>query len=235
MPSMMILEHAFRHRLRQAVEACSLEKQEIARRVGLRRPGTLSAWIGDGPDFAIPRGQQLLRLPGILGVSGHWLLTGEGPMRGGEDRLRLQVIRHIVDGTLDNNTARQLAVGTQDRDTRELELIYRISPLGLALLDRELRYVRISDKLAAINGGTAAEIVGCTLREVIPHLADDLEPVLYEVLETGEPVIDGEVSGATDSAPGVERSFRHSYHAVRDDDGRIEGVSLLVEEVTTLV
>ena len=59
--------------------------------------------------------------------------------------------------------------------------------------------------------------------------------VLYEVLETGEPVIAGEVSGATDSAPGVERSFRHSYHAVRDDDGRIEGVSLLVEEVTTLV
>ena len=111
---MMILEHAFRHRLRQAVEACSLEKQEIARRVGLRRPGTLSAWIGDGPDFAIPRGQQLLRLPGILGVSGHWLLTGEGPMRGGEDGLRLQVIRQIVDGTIDDDTARRLAMGDDD-------------------------------------------------------------------------------------------------------------------------
>jgi PAS domain S-box-containing protein len=232
---MIPLEEAFRDRLKQAVEACSLEKQEIAKRVGLRRPGTLSAWLGDGPDFAIPRGQQLLRLPDILGVSGHWLLTGEGPMRGGEDGLRLQVIRQIVDGTMDDDTAHQLATGTDDRHTGELELIYRTTPMGLALFDRELRYVRISDKLAAINGGTAAEIVGRTLREVVPDLADALEPVLYGVLETGEPVIDGEVSGVTDAAPGIERSFRHSYHAVRDSGGRIEGVSVLVDEVITVV
>ncbi len=74
---MMTLEEAFRDRLKLAVEACPLEKQEIAKRVGLRRPGTLSTWLVDGPDFAIPRGQQLLRLPGVLGISGHWLLTGE--------------------------------------------------------------------------------------------------------------------------------------------------------------
>jgi len=232
---MMTLEQAFRDRLKQAVEACPLEKREIAKRVGLSRPGTLSTWLVGGPDFAMPRGQQLLRLPGVLGVSGHWLLTGEGPMRGGEDGLRLQVIRRIVDGTIDDDTAHQLAMGTDDHGTGELALIYRTSPLGLALLDRDLRYVRISDKLAAINGRTAAEIVGLTLREVVPHLADDLEPVLRGVLETGEPVVEGDVTGATDAAPGIERHFRHSYHAVRDRGGHIEGVSVLVDEVTIVV
>ena len=156
-------------------------------------------------------------------------------MRGGEDGLRLKVIRRIVDGTIDDDTARRLAMGTDDDGTGELELIYRASPMGLALFDSELRYVRISDKLAAINGGKASEIVGCTLREVVPDLADELEPVLHGVLETGEPVVDGEVSGATDAAPGIERSFRHSFHAVRDSSGRIEGVSVLVDEVTAII
>ena len=156
-------------------------------------------------------------------------------MRGGEDGLRLRVIGQIVDGTIDDDAARELAMGIDDRGARELEVIYRASPMGLALLNRELRYVRISDKLAAINGGEADEIVGCTLREVIPDLADTLEPVLHGVLETGQPVLDGEVSGATDAAPGIERTFRHSYHAVRDSGGRIEGVSVLVDDVTTVV
>ena len=120
-PPTMTLEQAFRDRLKQAIGACSLEKQQIAERVGLRRPGTLSTWLVDGPDFAIPRGQQMLRLPGVLGVSGHWLLTGEGPMRGGEDGLRLQVIRQIVDGTIDDDKAHRLAVGADDHGTDELE------------------------------------------------------------------------------------------------------------------
>jgi hypothetical protein len=29
----------------------------------------------------MPSGELMIRLPGILGISGHWLLTGEGPMR----------------------------------------------------------------------------------------------------------------------------------------------------------
>ena len=117
---------------------------------------------------------------------------------------------------------------------QELEVIYRTSPMGMALLDRNLKYVRINDKLAEINGLEAAEIVGRTLREVIPDLADDLEPVLRGVLATGEPVVDGEVSGVTRAGPGVKRFFRHSFHAVRGVDGRIEGVSVLVNEVTEL-
>ena len=117
---------------------------------------------------------------------------------------------------------------------QELELIYRTSPMGMALFDRDLRYVRINDKLAEINGREAAEVVGRTLREVIPDLADDLEPILRGVLETGEPVIDGEVTGGTEAVPSVERFFRHSFHPVQGIDGRIEGVSVLVNEVTEL-
>lgn len=40
---------------------------------------------------------------------------------------------------------------------------------------------------------------------------------------------------AASTRRGVQRSFRHTYHAVRDSRGRIAGVSVLVDEVTTLV
>lgn len=38
--------------------------------------GTVNAWLKDG---AMPGGRHMVRLPEVLGVSGHWLLTGQGP------------------------------------------------------------------------------------------------------------------------------------------------------------
>ncbi len=116
----------------------------------------------------------------------------------------------------------------------ELELIYQGSPMGLALFDLDLRYVRINQKLAEINGHEPAEIIGRTLREILPDLADELEPILRRVIETGQPIFDGAATGVTAAAPGRERVFRHSYQAVRGIDGRIEGVSVVVAELTEL-
>ena len=53
----------------------------------------------------------------------------------------------------------------------ELDLLYRTAPVGLGLLDRELRYVRINDRLARINGKPVSAHIGRTVREVIPDLA----------------------------------------------------------------
>jgi len=41
------------------------------------RQATISQWFNsDAP--AQPKAEQILRLPGVLEVNGHWLLTGEG-------------------------------------------------------------------------------------------------------------------------------------------------------------
>lgn len=54
----------------------------------------------------------------------------------------------------------------------EVEAIYASAPVGLTVLDQDLRYVRINDRLAEINGLPAAEHLGRTVRDVIPDLAD---------------------------------------------------------------
>jgi phage repressor protein C with HTH and peptisase S24 domain len=68
------------------------EYQAIAREAGVSRPGTGSAWLRD----AVPGGRALMRLPQILGVSGHWLLTGEGPMRPDNEDREAEAFRRIA-------------------------------------------------------------------------------------------------------------------------------------------
>ena len=48
----------------------------------------------------------------------------------------------------------------------ELELLYRTAPLGLGVVDRELRFVRANEKLAEYAGLSAEEMLGRTTSEI---------------------------------------------------------------------
>ncbi|RUL85841.1 PAS domain S-box protein [Tautonia sociabilis] len=114
----------------------------------------------------------------------------------------------------------------------ELEATYASAPVGLCVLDRELRFVRINDRLAELNGRPAAEHIGRTVREMLPELADQVEPALRRVLETGEPVIDLELSGQTAARPGEHRTWLESWLPLRDAAGEVAGINIVAQEVT---
>ena len=114
----------------------------------------------------------------------------------------------------------------------ELELIYRNAPVGLAVFDRDLRCVRINERMAEINGLPAAEHLGRTLREVVPALADALEPILRQVIATGDEVHNLVLRGATAAQPGVERDWLAHYGPVCGNLGEIVGVACVVQEIT---
>jgi PAS domain S-box-containing protein len=125
------------------------------------------------------------------------------------------------------------AVNMRDQSLALLDTLLASAPIGLGYLDRELRYRRINNVLAAMNGLDRDAHLGRTVREVLPDLADRLEPVLQSVLDGGRPVIDFEVSGVTAAAPGERRHFRASYYPVRPPgDSTIVGVGAVVIDVT---
>jgi PAS domain S-box-containing protein len=104
------------------------------------------------------------------------------------------------------------------------------APVGLAFVDTELRFVRINAALAAINGRSADEHLGRRIDEVLPEIADVVVPFYRQVLETGEPVLEREV---TREAPGSGH-VRHvlaSWFPVRVD-GRVAGVGAVVIDIT---
>jgi PAS domain S-box-containing protein len=105
---------------------------------------------------------------------------------------------------------------------------------GLALLDRDLRYIRINETLAEMNGLPAGEHIGRTVREVVPGMADAVEPIFRQVLATGRPVLNVEVSGETPRQPGVPRQWLESFFPMKGEDGVAQGVGAIVVEITEL-
>jgi PAS domain S-box-containing protein len=114
----------------------------------------------------------------------------------------------------------------------ELESIYRTAPIGLGVLDAELRFENVNQRLAEMNGIPAAAHIGRTVRELLPAIADQAEAMLRRVLETGEPVRNWEVRGETPAQPGVERIWIEQIVPLRDAQGRVTRLSIVAEEVT---
>jgi PAS domain S-box-containing protein len=113
-----------------------------------------------------------------------------------------------------------------------LDTLLTSAPVGLAFLDRDLRYVRINDAFATMNGAVPKDILGRTVSEVVPDLAPALEPLPRRVLETGKPVLNTEVSGETPAAPRQQRHWLVSHYPVRADSGHPLGVGIVVADIT---
>src|SRR5215510_2172366 len=111
-----------------------------------------------------------------------------------------------------------------------VEAIYATASVGLCFVDTDLRFRRINARLAEMNGRSVEEHIGHTLREVVPQIADAVEPHYKRVIESGEPVLNVE----TRSAPG-QRPVHHfvvSYYPVKDDEQRMLGVNVVVVDIT---
>jgi PAS domain S-box-containing protein len=113
----------------------------------------------------------------------------------------------------------------------EIEAIYETAPIGLNVLDSDLRFVRVNQRLAEINGFPIEAHIGRTLRELLPALADDAEAILRPILETGQPRLNIEIQGETPAQPGVPRIWLEHFLPLKDGD-RVIGISTVCEEIT---
>ena len=112
------------------------------------------------------------------------------------------------------------------------EALFGDAPVGFAFFDRDLRYLRVNAKLAEINGLPVEAHVGHTVPELLPDMDPGVLDAFRHVLETGEPLIGAEFTGAT-HASDEERSFSASVYPVRNVDGA-QGIGLgcIVFDVT---
>jgi diguanylate cyclase (GGDEF)-like protein/PAS domain S-box-containing protein len=117
------------------------------------------------------------------------------------------------------------------RQLIEIESIYQSAPIGLNVLDPDLRFVRINERLAQINGFSVEEHIGRTIRELLPNIADIAEELLRPIFETGEPVLNVEIRGETPAQPEVERIWLESFLPLKDGD-RVIGINTVCEEIT---
>ncbi|WNG18709.1 PAS domain-containing protein [Cystobacter fuscus] len=113
-----------------------------------------------------------------------------------------------------------------------LDTFLNNAPIGMGFLDRDMRFIQVNDALAALHGKTREEELGQTLREMAPRVAANVEPLLRQVLTTGEPLIGLDLSLEVPATPGQLRHWRVSYYPVRTMSGRSVGVGAVVVELT---
>ena len=149
-----------------------------------------------------------------------------------EERLGAAVI--ITD--IDARKRAEMALHESEREARassaEIASIYDTAPVGLAVFDRELRYRRVNERLAEINGIPAASHLGRSVREIVPDMAEMIEAIAEKVFSTGEPMLDVELTGTTPARPGVVRHWVVQWMPLKDDEDQVTGLSVVAEEVT---
>jgi PAS domain S-box-containing protein len=114
----------------------------------------------------------------------------------------------------------------------QFEAFFAAANAGMMILDRQLRYVQINEAMAELNGICVADHIGRSLREMLPELAATLEPMLQEILDTGNPILDYEVAGETPKQPGILRYWQVSYYPLRDENGLVFGIGAIVIEIS---
>jgi PAS domain S-box-containing protein len=101
-----------------------------------------------------------------------------------------------------------------------MEAIYRAAPVGLAVLDADLRWVRLNTRMADIDGFSVEEHLGRSILKALPDIAPQIEPLLREVLQSGEPVCDREIRGTMPAQAGAEETWLVSYYPLKEPDGQ---------------
>ncbi|WP_329372174.1 SpoIIE family protein phosphatase [Streptomyces sp. NBC_01483] len=120
-----------------------------------------------------------------------------------------------------------------DMSRSVLERMNARSPVGIAIVDTDLRYVWSNAALEQFGGGPPHRRLGRRLADIQPGLdAETLEAKMRQVLESGRPVIGYEHVGRTRSAPHRESAHSLSFIRLEDDHGRPIGVYYTVVDVT---
>lgn len=114
-----------------------------------------------------------------------------------------------------------------------LQSLFTQSPIGLATLGPDLRFLRVNDALARMNGVPAADHLGKRLTEVVPGVnAAALEATMRRVLECGKAVVDIRRTGRTPSDPDHDHTWSCSYAPLLDGSGRALGLIASLIDIT---
>lgn len=114
----------------------------------------------------------------------------------------------------------------------ELSAFFTSAPVGMGLVDQQRRYVRVNQVLTEINGKSTEEHLNRTLVEVLGDFSFHIESYFDQVLETGQPVLNQEISSNLLSKTGQTQTWLISYFPIFDRDNIPSRVGFVVFDIS---
>ena len=123
----------------------------------------------------------------------------------------------------------------QEAQTRALlDAVLASAPVGITVVDRDLRFVHANEVIYGMHALGAGELLGKTVAEALPHLADAVAPRLQCVFDTGEAQIGEDEVVRVSPTTGVKTHWLVSRYPVHDAAGEVLGVASMLTDVTEL-
>jgi DNA-binding CsgD family transcriptional regulator len=116
---------------------------------------------------------------------------------------------------------------------RELFEAFGNSPIGIAICDRRLRFVRVNRRLAEINRIPADDHPGGSVHDLVGSLASTVETRLTKVFSTARPLHNAELIGQLGQNP-ESGHWIENYFPILDDRNRVMQVGAFVLPISGL-
>jgi len=132
---------------------------------------------------------------------------------------------------------RRIASALAERERRleraldEVDTLYRNLPVGLCIIDRQRRLLRVNDQLQSLGGGPTRSLEGESVDALHPHFGKFVDTVLDAVLDRGARVLGEELEGEL-GVDGERRNWIVDLLPLRDGDGGTRAVSCTVQDIT---
>jgi len=118
------------------------------------------------------------------------------------------------------------------RSEAQLDAFFSVAPLGMGIVDHHLRYTRVNQLLAKTNGIPEKQHLGRKVGDILPKLRQQLEPFYQQVLKTGKPVLNQEITGQNSANPQQHQTWLASYFPIFDVNQVPDRVGFVVMDIT---
>ena len=122
---------------------------------------------------------------------------------------------------------------TVARQSQEIvDAFFSSSTVGFVILDSKFRCTRFNEAFPRMAGMEPEQLPGRTASEIFRERGMHSDLLLQEVLRTGKPVLDREVSADLSAKPGELRHWLVNYFPIQEDGGIFTQLGIIVVDVT---
>ena len=119
------------------------------------------------------------------------------------------------------------------KQSREIvNAFFSSSTVGFGILDSQLRYTRVNDVLPRMAALKPEDLLGKSVPQVFGARGERTEIVLRNVLKTGTPLLDREISAELPGKPGQVRYWLVNYFPIPGRTGEFTQVGIIAVDVT---
>ncbi|SMD11822.1 Transcriptional regulator containing GAF, AAA-type ATPase, and DNA-binding Fis domains [Desulfocicer vacuolatum DSM 3385] len=114
----------------------------------------------------------------------------------------------------------------------EWEQLFHGAPVGLAIIDQQLRYLHVNKVLADNNEKSVEEHIGRPVLEINFEIASQIIPFLLQTIKTGQAVLNVEFDNSIRGRVGEKQQWLMNCCPIRNEKGEVTRISVATMDVS---